>query len=52
MGQTGSFAKVIEPLPLLLVQHDMNINRSSSQSLTSDQFGFVAVQTTKARFAA
>ena len=50
-GEPGSFAKVIEPLSFLLVQHDMNINRSSSQSLTSDQFGFVTVQT-KTRFAA
>lgn len=41
MGQTGSFAKVIEPLTFLLVQHDVNINISCPQSLTSDLILFV-----------
>jgi hypothetical protein len=41
MGQTGSFAKVIEPLTFLLVQHYMNIYISFPQSFTSDLIRFV-----------
>ena len=41
MGQTGSFAKVIEPLTFLLVQHNVNIYISCPQSFTSDLILFV-----------